>query len=94
MSDNLDHSDLKHFAEQFFDLSVNPLAEILTKLLDLLVQKDVVTRQEALHLVASSIGVISELPYSEPTKESAADVLVRMLRALDVNGELRGSLPA
>ncbi|HMG48253.1 MAG TPA: hypothetical protein VK614_12425 [Allosphingosinicella sp.] len=83
MSTYLEHEDLEDFAGQFFDVSINPLAEVLTKLLHLLISKGVITKEEAVLTLASSVGVISQTDHSEAVKENGANMLMRMIQAID-----------
>ena len=83
MFGNLEHEDLENFAGQFFDVSINPLAEVLTKLLHLLTTKGIISKDEAVHILASSVGVIRQTSHSEAVKENGANMLMRMIRAID-----------
>ena len=83
MSRHLEHEDLEDFAGQFFDVSVNPLAEVITKLLHLLITKNAITKDEAVLILSSSVGVISQTDHSEGVKENGANMLMRMIRAID-----------
>lgn len=79
----LQHEDLEAFAGQFFDLNINPMADIVTRLMHMLVQKEVLSKQEATYCVAEAIKVIKPLDYSEAVKEQAAKTLMRMIETID-----------
>ena len=81
----IDQSDLNFLAEQIYDLHINPMADVIVRLLHMLVQKDVLEKSEAMLCVAEAVKVIGPLSYSEAAKESAATTLKRMLDVLESN---------
>ena len=82
MSDALTHDDLEEFAGQFYDLNINPLADVVVRILSLLRERNVLTHDESIWCVAESVKVISPLSYSTEVKEQSAATLMRMISAL------------
>ena len=81
------HSDLERsfgeMANQFFDVAMNPIAGMFCTLLAVQVQKGLLSKSEAKGIVASSVDLLNQLPYSNEIIEGGAKTMLRMIRAID-----------
>lgn len=75
--------DLARLGSQISDTQINPLADVLTRLIARLADKGILTKEEAIHTVADSIKLITDLPYSHEVREQGAEQLMRMVQAID-----------
>lgn len=79
----VDSNDTVEVATQIFDACINPLASTVFNLLALQVEKGLISKEEAKHVIAASVDVLSRAETSDAIREAGGDLLLRMIKAVD-----------
>lgn len=74
---------LSKTAAQFFDVTVNPIAGMFCTLLELQVQKGLITKDEAKAVIISSLDLINASPHAAEIHQNGHEMLLRMIKAID-----------
>lgn len=82
-TDNRIVADFETLATQFFDVAMNPIAGMFCTLLSIQVSKGLITKNEAKAVIASSVDLLNQRPYSDQTMNIGRDMLIRMIGAID-----------
>ncbi|MGC5798884.1 hypothetical protein [Sphingomonas sp. NFX23] len=69
------------------DIMINPLADMMTRLLATLAEKQLLTKEEAINCIAQSAKLFADLPYSSGAIENGSEMLMRMIKAIDTGVE-------
>lgn len=70
-------------AEQYFDVSVNPIAGMFCTLLQLQIQKGLISKDEAKAIIISSLDLINATPHPPEVHSNGHEMLLRMISAID-----------
>ena len=68
---------------ELFEVAVNPIAAMFCTLLNLQVQKDLISKTEAKQVIGSAIETFHGLQHSDDSIMIGTDMLMRMITAID-----------
>jgi hypothetical protein len=74
---------IEEAVQEVFDVTVNPLANMLCNLLALQVGKRIITKDDAKRVIASSIEILNESTQNSYVRDMGGNMLLRMIQAID-----------
>ncbi len=83
MNDNEINNLLTQGATEFFDVAVNPLAGMFCVLLELLIKKEVISKDEAKAVIIASLDLINQSGHEKDILEQGHEMLLRMVNSID-----------
>lgn len=76
-------SDLEALGAQMHDTMINPLADVVIRLLQVLANNGTISKEQAIACTALGVSVLNDLSYSQDVIDQGADQLMRMVKAID-----------
>jgi hypothetical protein len=70
-------------AIELFEVAVNPIAAMFCTLLNLQVQKGLISKSEAKQVIASAVEAMHGLKHHDDALITGTDMLMRMITAID-----------
>jgi hypothetical protein len=81
--DDISNGQLSKLAGEVFDATINPLAGMICTLLQVLIDRESISKDDAKSIIASAVDLINESGHDAYIFKNGHDMLLRMIKAID-----------